>query len=197
MATKKEQTRNMTNKSKTASQRKAEKVAREYGRGKNSVFTVNRSANPNMDNASNMAKAWNLAEGKARSRNAKGQYENKAVSQAKGNVQTYTRSVTGRMSVDGRTAGGSTWAFTPKNDDGSPVVDSKGRRKQSGLSKISDRDTRYREVKRSLNNVEPAVQKMGGYEGLRARGLTDEEIRNIYGINPDGSRTNGRGLSVG
>lgn len=197
MATKKEQTRNMTNKSKTASQRKAEKVAREYGRGKNSVFTVNRSANPNMDNASNMAKAWNLAEGKARSRNAKGQYENKAVSQAKSNVQTYTRSVTGRMSVDGRTAGGSTWAFTPRNDDGSPVVDSKGRRKQSGLSKIADRDTRYREVKRSLNNVEPAVQKMGGYEGLRARGLTDDEIRNIYGINPDGSRTNGRGLSVG
>ena len=51
----------------------------------------------------------------------------------------YTRTASGRMSVDGKRAGGSTWTFTDKD---------KGR--QSGRSQIASRRQRYYDVRVGL-----------------------------------------------
>lgn len=55
----------------------------------------------------------------------------------------YTRSTRGRMSTDGRTAGGSTWTFTKKNADGTTA-------RQSGRSQIASRRQRYYDVRTGL-----------------------------------------------
>lgn len=57
-------------------------------------------------------------------------------------VKTYTSSSTGRMSTNGRTAGGSTWTFTQKNADGT--------KKQSGRNKIATRRQRYYDIRVGL-----------------------------------------------
>lgn len=58
-------------------------------------------------------------------------------------VQTYTSSTNGRMSTNGRTAGGSTWTFTDKDSDGNTV-------RQSGRNKIATRRQRYYDVRVGL-----------------------------------------------
>lgn len=58
-------------------------------------------------------------------------------------VKTYTRSARGRMSTNGRTAGGSTWTFTQKDSDGNTV-------RQSGRSKIATRRQRFYDVRVGL-----------------------------------------------
>lgn len=58
-------------------------------------------------------------------------------------VQTYTSSARGRMSTNGRTAGGSTWTFTQKDDDGNKI-------RQSGRSKIATRRQRYYDIRVGL-----------------------------------------------
>ncbi len=54
-------------------------------------------------------------------------------------VGGYTRSATGKLSTNGRTAGGSTWTFSDKD---------KGR--QSGRSQIATRRQRYYDVRVGL-----------------------------------------------
>lgn len=72
------------------------------------------------------------------------------------NVATVTRTASGRMSVNGRTQGGSTWTMTPKNDDGSPVINEKtGKARQSGRSKIATRRQREYDVRKGMNNISP------------------------------------------
>lgn len=67
-----------------------------------------------------------------------------------------TRTTSGRMSEDGRRQGGATWTMTPKNDDGTPVINPKtGKARQSGRSKIADRSQREYDVKAGLNNIPP------------------------------------------
>lgn len=61
----------------------------------------------------------------------------------KRNVKTYTRSATGRMSTNGRTAGGDTWAFTQKDSAGNKI-------RQSGRSKLASRRQRYYDVRVGL-----------------------------------------------
>lgn len=58
-------------------------------------------------------------------------------------VQTYTSSKQGRLSDNGRTAGGSTWTFTKKDDDGNKV-------RQSGRSQVATRRQRYYDVRVGL-----------------------------------------------
>lgn len=111
---------------------------------------------------------------------------NAAFSQASGvlrkNEQTglwedvggYTSSKRGRMSTDGRKAGGSTWTMTPKNDDGSPVLKKDGSVRQSGRSKISNRNQRMYDIKMGLNNIvgEKAREMNGVSAGSRGLALT-------------------------
>lgn len=55
----------------------------------------------------------------------------------------YTSSARGRMSVDGHTAGGSTWTFTQKDDNGNKI-------RQSGRSQIATRRQRYYDIRVGL-----------------------------------------------
>ena len=89
-----------------------------------------------------------------------------------GDMVTRTRS--GRMSVDGRKAGGYTHTFTPKNDDGSPVIGKSGAARQSGRSKIASRRQRYYDVVAGLNNVvgEKARAALGLDGAARGMGLS-------------------------
>lgn len=65
-----------------------------------------------------------------------------------------SRSATGRMAEEGSTrAGGKTWTMTPKNDDGSPVLDSRGNARQSGRSQTATRRQRYYDVRVGLGLV--------------------------------------------
>jgi len=65
----------------------------------------------------------------------------------------YTSSKKGRLSTNGKTAGGSTWTFTPKNADGSPVLNKKGEARQSGRSQVATRRQRYYDVRVGLGMV--------------------------------------------
>ena len=199
----KEATRNMETKRNlsTPSSRKRASEARSHGRGDNQAFTSGaRSANKD-DSASRMKDAWNLAEGKTRGRN-NGRFVSKQESMKQGNVATYTHTKRGAMSVDGRRAGGTTWAMTPKDDKGNYLTNKDGSKKQSGRSRLEDgtRDHRRYDVVRGLTNLranQKTAERMGGYTGLRSRGLTDDEIRTIYGIGPNGSYIKSSGRSVG
>lgn len=55
------------------------------------------------------------------------------------NVSTYTSTKSGKMSTNGRTAGGSTWTFTDKE-----------RGRQSGRSKMATRRKRYYDIRVGL-----------------------------------------------
>lgn len=68
---------------------------------------------------------------------------NKEAWETKQKVQTYTSSKNGRMSVDGKKAGGSTWTFTQKDGEGNTV-------RQSGRSKVATRRQRYYDVRVGL-----------------------------------------------
>lgn len=58
-------------------------------------------------------------------------------------VQTYTSSKSGRMSDNGRTAGGYTHSFTKKDDDGNVE-------KQSGRGGVASRRQRYYDIRVGL-----------------------------------------------
>lgn len=58
-------------------------------------------------------------------------------------VPTYTSSKNGRLSTNGRTAGGATWTFTAKDDDGNKL-------RQSGRSQVASRRQRYYDVRVGL-----------------------------------------------
>lgn len=62
----------------------------------------------------------------------------------------YTSTKSGRLSIDGRRAGGLTHAQTPKNDDGSPVMKN-GKARQSGRSGLATRRQRYYDVRVGLS----------------------------------------------
>ena len=154
-------TYNRTNRNtETPSLRRQRREARANGRGGNSAFTGGaRSANMANDNAAAMRNAWSNRE----------------------SVQTYTRSRTGAMSVNGTTAGGSTWTFSQRDDEGNKV-------RQSGRSQISDRQTRYRDVRSGFNNISNrALQAM-----LEAGQVSPEELAGAR----RGSR-NSLGLATG
>lgn len=59
-------------------------------------------------------------------------------------VQTYTSSKTGRMSTNGRTAGGLTHSFTAKDADGNTI-------QQSGRKGLATRRQRYYDIRVGLN----------------------------------------------
>ena len=62
------------------------------------------------------------------------------------------------MSVNGRnTKDAKTWTFTPKNDDGSAVLNQKGEARQSGRSKLANRRQRDYDVRSGMNNISPRV----------------------------------------
>ena len=89
----------------------------------------------------------------------------------------YTRSLTGAMSVNGRSAGGATQTFTD---------DTTGRVGRSG--RIQGRDTRYRDVRSGFNNIsDRALQAM-----LEAGQVRPEELAGAR----RGSR-NSLGLATG
>ena len=121
--------RNRTNKNtETRSQINARREARENGRGANSAYTGGaRTAEGFTDNkgyrvsdVEGMKNAWNNGT----------------------NVNTYTKSSTGKMSVNGRTAGGRTWTFSDKENG-----------RQSGRSSMASRRQRYYDVRKGLGLV--------------------------------------------
>lgn len=69
-------------------------------------------------------------------------------------VDTYTRTANGRLSANGRnTTDAYTNSMTPKNDDGSPILNEKGEVRQSGRSKKANRSQRTYDVKAGMNNI--------------------------------------------
>lgn len=104
----------------------------------------------NSENAASVANrdnnaAFTQSHGQLEKRTADGRFS-KDWHEGKG----YTRSATGRLSTNGRTAGGSTYTFTPKNDDGSPVLGKNGKPRQSGRSGLATRRQRYYDVRVGL-----------------------------------------------
>lgn len=87
------------------------------------------------------------------------------------NVQTYTRSKNGAMSVDGRKAGGSTWTYTNRDMEGNFV-------RQSGRSKISNRRQRDYDTRTGMNNISPRV-----IEAWLRTGMAREVDGNLVGSN--------------
>ena len=65
-------------------------------------------------------------------------------------VPTYTRSKNGLMSVDGSSAGGSTWTYTNRDMEGNFVS-------QSGRNKIASRSQRNYDTRAGMNNISPRV----------------------------------------
>lgn len=175
-------TRNMERVSdETPSQRRARRTAESHGRGRNQAYTSGaRSSRQSNDTVEAMREAWNRNRKPVALRNERtGRFDGR---RDNGTVDVYSRSARGMMSTTpGGRAGGSTNTFTDKDN---------GRQTGRGMQ---NRTVRYQEVRRSLNNVGDAVSRIGGVEGLRARGLTDAEIRNIYG----GGNGGGQALSVG
>ena len=110
------------------------KVKREYLNSSNAQHVANRGLNA----------AFSQSSGVLRRNEQTGKWED---------VGGYTSSKRGRMSTDGSRAGGNTWTFTPKNDDGSSVLKKDGTIRQSGRSQISNRNQRMYDVKKGLNNI--------------------------------------------
>lgn len=106
------------------------------------------------------------------------------------NVQTVTRSRDGRMSVNGRTAGGSTWTFTDRDMDGNLVS-------QSGRKTVSNRRQRDYDVRKGMNNISPRVVQAWIDKGL-AR-VVDGRMVGEGGqvIRQQADGTYSMGLSVG
>ena len=186
---KKSTTRNRTNKNtETPSQRAARRLARANGRGANSAYTAGaRTAEPFQDTAGN--------------RVSRETFFSNAWSHGRP-VATVTRSKNGRMSINGRTVGGSTWTYTPKNDDGTPVINAKtGEARQSGRSTIANRRQRDYDTRVGMNNITArTVEKWRQLGWVReVDGSLVGDGQNVRGIairqKEDGNYT--MGLSVG
>lgn len=106
------------------------------------------------------------------------------------NVATYTRSKSGAMSTDGRTAGGSTWTYTDRDMEGNF-------QRQSGRSKISTRSQRNYDTRKGMNNISPRVieayKRLGWVREVdgRLEGQGGNVIRQL----PNGNYS--MGLSIG
>lgn len=141
-------TRNRTNRNtETRGNIAARREARMNGRGRNSAYSVSREAS--LTNSRGYAISQQEANRNAWANNSR--------------MAVYTRDGQGRMSINGKnTAGAKTWTMTPKNDDGSPVINSKtGAPRQSGRSQIADRAQRRYDVRAGMNNITPkAMQAM-------------------------------------
>ena len=128
----------------TPSQQKARANAAIDGRGKNAAYSAGARTAQEFKNS----KGYNVSEAEGM-RNAWQRQED---------VQTYTRTRNGQMSVNGRnTKDAKTWTFTPKNDDGSAVLNQKGEARQSGRSKLANRRQRDYDVRSGMNNISPRV----------------------------------------
>lgn len=137
--TRRRTTYNRTNKNtETPSARKARREARANGRGANQAFTSGaRSVMVSNDTAAAMRERWDTNRvGISRASNGRFQRDN-------GNVATYTSSSNGRMSTNGRTAGGMTWAMTAKDENGNTI-------RQSGRSQMATRRQRYYDIRKGL-----------------------------------------------
>ena len=74
--------------------------------------------------------------------------------QSNRNLRVNTRTASGRLSIDGRTTNGAvTWAMTPKNDDGTPVLNKRGEARQSGRSRVANRRQRDYDNRKAMNNI--------------------------------------------
>lgn len=135
---KKASVRNRTNKNtETPSAIKRRKEARDNGRDRNSAYTAGaRSASRGDDNAYAMMEKWRENQS---NRGSNGRYKKKGTG---GNVQTITSSVTGRMSDNGRTAGGSTNTFTYRDEN--------GERHSGRGGKLATRRQRYYDIRVGL-----------------------------------------------
>lgn len=173
--TKKEQTRNRTHENtETPSKIKARREARMGGRNPNSAYSAGtgrtqqtfgtrpdgttRSGQRAVTEIEGMRRAWANNE----------------------NVRTATSSRTGRMSDNGRTAGGMTWTFSDKDN-----------RRQSGRSTISNRRVRYGDVRNSFNDNS---REELGRRLLNDGRITRDEFNSIYRTSGGGSA---RGLTTG
>ena len=160
-------TENRVNKNRfTKSQQRARANSAIDGRGGRiaSYRSGASSVDPTADTAERMRRAWDRQE----------------------RVQTYTSTKGGAMSIDGRKAGGTTWAMTPKNDDGSAVLNSKGEVRQSGRSQLANRRQRDYDNRKAMNNITAKT-----VEAWRRLGWVREVDGNLVG---DGS--NVRGITI-
>lgn len=127
----------------SAMKRKAE--ALRNGRGDNQAFTSGaRSTSFDADNPTAMKNAWGSGQ----------------------NVQTYTRSKSGKLSAGGGKAGGLTWTMSDKDND-----------RQSGRSKPASRRQRDYDVRKGLNNDQRSPEALArlarmGITFTLTRGLT-------------------------
>lgn len=146
---KKRTTYNRTNKNtETPSARKARKEARANGRGENSAFTSgSRSVDFSQDNAKAMQRLWENNTSNA----------------------VYTRSLNGKLSADGRKAGGNTWTYTNRDMDGNLVS-------QSGRKSLSTRRQRDYDTRVGMNNISPKV-----IERWLSTGIAREVNGNLVG----------------
>lgn len=112
----------------TKSSEKARAEAFTNGRGRNQAFTSGaRTAQTMQRNGNNISEEQGMRDA----------WSNRS------NVPTYTSTRSGRMSTNGRTAGGSTWTFTRKGTDGQTL-------NQSGRNKLASRRQRYYDVRLGL-----------------------------------------------
>ena len=73
-------------------------------------------------------------------------------------VVTYTSTPGGRLSMNGRNTNGvKTNTYTPKNDDGSPVIGKSGEVRQSGRTSRATRSQRSYDTRAGMNNISPRV----------------------------------------
>ena len=123
----------------TRSQARTRAIALSNGRGRNQAYTSGaRPVSYKADNLQADISAWNEHNS---SRNpSTGRFKKKGTG---GNRQMYGRSVTGRMSANGRTAGGVTHSFTKKDSEGTVEA-------QSGRGGLATRRQRYYDVRVGL-----------------------------------------------
>lgn len=159
----KKTTYNRTNKNMMTSsaQRQRANAAIDGRAGRNSSYTSGaRTVNTTIDNAQGMREAWNKNANPVRTRGANGRFNGTD----NGQVQTVTSSVRGRMSTNGRTAGGRTWTMTAKDNEGNTL-------RQSGRSQIASRSQRYYDVIQGLNNVQGTMARAMNGVGGGSRGM--------------------------
>lgn len=119
-------------------------ITRTSEKARANAFIDGRGANANYTSGARTAQGFGYTGGVGK--NGKAVSEKEGMRQAwrdNRKVSTYTSSKSGRMSTDGRSAGGTTWTFTQKDNDGNKV-------RQSGRSKMATRRQRYYDVRVGL-----------------------------------------------
>lgn len=95
------------------------------------------------------------------------------------NLQVYTRTRSGRLSINGKdTNGAVTNAMTPKNDDGTPVLNQKGEARRSGRESLATRRQREYDVRKGLNNITQRAM-----DAMVRAGLVRQVDGNLVGNN--------------